>query len=306
MEQGWVYVLKNPTMPGLVKVGRTTRLPSTRVAELSQATGVASPFVLVFEQSFGDCVSAERDIHGVLEQCGMRLAPNREFFRGRVTDIIHLVQQYACDRGDASMVSMARSSSEFLQDGDQHLFGQEELPQDVAQALRCYQLAAAGGSLLAFERLGMITAKAHGATWSARNRAIGFFKSGASQGNYYCYCGMAEVAAEDGNCLHFKKAWDLFFFHRRSAWNAEAEGAPRRYLDALRRYIVTCMALGLRPGHLPELRAEAETLIHDLSSGEGGDINRLALSQITEIALRWTRQTLIPRPFFQAALTLSP
>ena len=95
MEQGWVYILVNPTLPGLVKVGRTTRLPSKRVAELSQATGVATPFILVFEQAFADCAAAERDIHRVLDSRGMRVAANREFFRGPTTEIVRLVLQYA-------------------------------------------------------------------------------------------------------------------------------------------------------------------------------------------------------------------
>ena len=35
MEPGWGYVLVNSSMPGLAKVGRTTRSPAERVAELS-------------------------------------------------------------------------------------------------------------------------------------------------------------------------------------------------------------------------------------------------------------------------------
>lgn len=38
--RGYVYILKNPYVPELVKIGYTDRQPQTRAEELSQATGV--------------------------------------------------------------------------------------------------------------------------------------------------------------------------------------------------------------------------------------------------------------------------
>jgi hypothetical protein len=40
--RGYIYVLTNPNMPGLVKIGYTQRLPRERANELSRATGVPS------------------------------------------------------------------------------------------------------------------------------------------------------------------------------------------------------------------------------------------------------------------------
>ncbi|MDC0850100.1 GIY-YIG nuclease family protein [Pseudomonas aeruginosa] len=37
---GFVYVLTSPAMPGLYKVGATTRSPRQRAEELSRGTGV--------------------------------------------------------------------------------------------------------------------------------------------------------------------------------------------------------------------------------------------------------------------------
>jgi hypothetical protein len=42
--RGYIYVLSNPSMPGIVKVGRTFREPRARAAELSASTGVPTPF----------------------------------------------------------------------------------------------------------------------------------------------------------------------------------------------------------------------------------------------------------------------
>lgn len=77
-EFGYVYILTNPSMPGLVKVGKTTTTPNQRMSEL-HSTGVPTPFVLEFSISVNDCHSAERLAHKALHQC--RVRANREFFQ---------------------------------------------------------------------------------------------------------------------------------------------------------------------------------------------------------------------------------
>jgi hypothetical protein len=296
MEQGWVYVLINPSIPGLVKVGRTTRLPSTRVAELSHATGVATPFILVFEQAFDDCVTAERDIHAALDRCGIRVTANREFFRGATTEVVRLILQYANAIGDDSTCARRKSGLELLDQGDRCLFGQDRSLQDLAEAVRCYQLAAARGSLLAFERLGVIIAQTRGALRGGRACATAYLKEGARRGNYYCYCELAAEAAEEGNLTNFTKAWDLFFSQRQSAWLDEIEGGDDRYPIALRRYVVTCFGLGLRPGHLPALTAEADALVRTLTMTLDGVRSPAAARRMLIVSLDWARQALLNVP----------
>lgn len=46
---GHVYILKNKSMPGLLKVGMTTKGVSRRICQLSSSTGVPTPFELVAE-----------------------------------------------------------------------------------------------------------------------------------------------------------------------------------------------------------------------------------------------------------------
>jgi hypothetical protein len=75
---GFVYVLTNDCMPGLVKVGMTTRSPSLRADELSSATGVPMPFVVAKYFEFPDAMGRERAFHS--HHAGLRL-PGREFFR---------------------------------------------------------------------------------------------------------------------------------------------------------------------------------------------------------------------------------
>ena len=79
-EPGHIYILINPSMEGLVKIGKTTRVPDDRAKELSQATGVPTPFYVAFSIEVTDCHSAEDYVYSILEHNGFNRSPNREFF----------------------------------------------------------------------------------------------------------------------------------------------------------------------------------------------------------------------------------
>lgn len=88
---GYVYLLINHSMPGLVKVGLTTRDPESRTRELSAATGVPTPFVLVFDVLVPDCIQAEHIMHEMLSERGYRVSENREFFAAPIREVIGLM-----------------------------------------------------------------------------------------------------------------------------------------------------------------------------------------------------------------------
>ncbi len=296
MEQGWVYVLVNPSIPGLVKVGQTTKSPLERASELSRATGVATAFVLVFEQEFVDCVAAERDIHAALDHCGMRYKPNREFFRGPIPDIIRLILLYAAQNGDCQPAAFPQSGVELLHEGDRHLTGDENTLQDFAEALRCYRLAAQRGSLIAFERLGVIMANARRQLRGGRARALTYLKAGVRQGNYFCHCEIAMLALEEGHAANFIKAWDLFFAQRASAFLSEAEAGDDRYPRALQRYIIGCFTLGITPSHIGELAPQAQAVAQLLAKSREAARNLPEHRLCLTLALRWVYRTLLHQP----------
>jgi hypothetical protein len=76
--KGFVYILSNPSMPGLVKIGRTTRSVEGRANELYQ-TGVPTPFVVERQVLTPDCEALESEVHNALADC--RVNGSREFFR---------------------------------------------------------------------------------------------------------------------------------------------------------------------------------------------------------------------------------
>jgi hypothetical protein len=76
---GFVYVLTNPAMPGLVKIGCTDAEDAgTRIAQL-YTTGVPLPFEIAFAARVDDHLSVERALHTAFGP--NRVNPRREFFR---------------------------------------------------------------------------------------------------------------------------------------------------------------------------------------------------------------------------------
>jgi hypothetical protein len=296
MAQGWVYVLVNSSIPGLAKVGRTTRPPLERVAELSAATGVPTPFVLAFEQEFADCAQAERDIHAELDRRGCRLASNREFFRGSPNEIVRVVLQMAASSGDGPEVAPLASAETLLAQGERHLFGDGDTLQDLAEACRCYRLAATRGSLIALERLGAIYAQVKGRGRTGRRRALRQLKDGAARGNYYCYVEMATLYTGEKHAANAAKSWNLFFARRADSFRADVEIGQDRYVLALRRYIQSCLDSGVLPGHIDVLKPEAEALIRSILASIDHVRDAPERRERLAAALRWSYEALTDMP----------
>lgn len=77
MIRGFVYILTNDSMPGLIKVGRTTRDVDLRASELWQ-TGVPTRFDVFAKEATFDCVQLEAFVHAALNK--HRVNKSREFF----------------------------------------------------------------------------------------------------------------------------------------------------------------------------------------------------------------------------------
>lgn len=78
MAKGFVYILRNEAMPGLLKIGYSVKVPTERVGELF-TTGVPEPFELAYYCLVENADKLEPEIHRNLASCRHR--ENREFFR---------------------------------------------------------------------------------------------------------------------------------------------------------------------------------------------------------------------------------
>lgn len=76
---GFVYVLTNAAMPGIVKIGFTERSPRARADELSGSTSVPCAFQVYSYVETEDPQASERAVHLALAE--HRVSQSREFFR---------------------------------------------------------------------------------------------------------------------------------------------------------------------------------------------------------------------------------
>lgn len=88
---GYVYILENDSMSGLIKIGKTSHNSSERARELSGTTGVPTPFKVVFEFRSKEYEKLEREMHSRLAD--YRVTSNREFFKYPVDKAISLLKK---------------------------------------------------------------------------------------------------------------------------------------------------------------------------------------------------------------------
>lgn len=87
---GWIYAMTNPSMPGLTKVGMTTREPEARLLEAntSGTWGPPTPYTLEFAKKVSNPLQKETAVHIIMEK--ERIHPRREFFRISPEEVLKL------------------------------------------------------------------------------------------------------------------------------------------------------------------------------------------------------------------------
>lgn len=89
MDRGFIYILTNKAMPGLIKVGFSTRPPDERASELS-TTGVPFPFEVAFFVEVDNPAQIEAEVHSQLSK--HRASKSREFFSLSVEQTIAVIE----------------------------------------------------------------------------------------------------------------------------------------------------------------------------------------------------------------------
>ncbi len=243
--EGIVYALVNPSLPGMLKIGRTNRDVEQRAKELSSSTGVPTPFIVIFQESFSDCVNAEIFIHTYLEENGYRVSTNREFFQIEPNIAIRAIMQAkSCDNlqwnntisnADTEDQPQIDSTDNLLSNyheametfnsiinntssiwlphhkqGDIYLYGIGDELEDTDAALREYNIAIKLGSPYSAYNIAVIYQIGLGVTID-HEKALYFSKEGAKRGDARCYCVMAYIYDINNNQSNSAKCWDRFF-----------------------------------------------------------------------------------------------
>ena len=89
---GHVYVMLNPAMPGVVKIGRTRGQTKARARQL-HSTGVPKEFVVLWQELVHDSDEVEKEIHERFKTS--RVNSRREFFEVEPQEAIQTLMEVA-------------------------------------------------------------------------------------------------------------------------------------------------------------------------------------------------------------------
>ena len=85
-----VYVLESKSMPGLVKICYTKGDPIDRATQLSKATGVPTPFEVIYSYNCFNGERIEREVHKHFHK--QRVNKQREFFSISLEETINVIE----------------------------------------------------------------------------------------------------------------------------------------------------------------------------------------------------------------------
>jgi len=92
---GCVYILSNPSIPNLLKIGYTSKTARERAKEID-STGVPTPFHVEYEAFVSNPKKTERKVHEILRS--KRPNDNREFFECQLDEAITAIERVAGPR----------------------------------------------------------------------------------------------------------------------------------------------------------------------------------------------------------------
>jgi hypothetical protein len=237
MQPGYIYILINPKMPGIAKVGKTTRTPDERALELSGSTGVPSPFIVAFQQPVHDCDAAEAWVHAELERDGYRSAMNREFFDAPLHKIVEIVAK-SVDVVDLS-IGGPRAEEKLDDDATEDLLAKQlfdlgeawetgdrnHLP-DARKALNLYLQSAALGFCPAYVAAGQLYLSGGRGIKRDLGRALELFVRAVDAGDWVTLSLVARTFIYAGDSAAAAERW-VEYFENASAELDSAGGIER-------------------------------------------------------------------------------
>lgn len=87
--EGYVYILSNPDLKGILKVGRTSDLPETRAKSLSRSSAIPRPYVKEWSKEVANIALAEMMLHYTLHEYSV----SKEFFNIPLEDAINICNE---------------------------------------------------------------------------------------------------------------------------------------------------------------------------------------------------------------------
>ena len=89
--EGFIYILNNPSLEGMVKIGATTKDPNDKCRELSSNPSIPTPFNIVYYLSSMNPFKVVGIVHTILDE--YRVIKYSDFFNVDVVPTINLIEE---------------------------------------------------------------------------------------------------------------------------------------------------------------------------------------------------------------------
>jgi hypothetical protein len=89
----YVYILSNSSIPGIIKIGHTTRTVYERLREINTAPGVIIPWEVRWSYKCPNGSMLEEEVHSHLQDLGLRPNKKREGFTIDITNAIKIIEE---------------------------------------------------------------------------------------------------------------------------------------------------------------------------------------------------------------------
>ena len=89
----YIYILSNPSIPGVLKIGFTERTVLERVKEINSAPGVIIPWEARWVYKCPNGRALEGEIHSYIQQMGLRPNTKREGFVIDLNEAIKIIEE---------------------------------------------------------------------------------------------------------------------------------------------------------------------------------------------------------------------
>ena len=257
---GYIYALINPSLEGLVKIGKTTRDPTDRAKELSSSTAAPTPFVLAFDVYVEDCSEAEVYLHTLLQRRGYRVSENREFFNAPLKEIIKAMLEVEGSSAGPPPRTPTREKprggwEDILDEAQAYYHGEGETIEDKKQAFKLFTQAARLGAPDAFYALGIMYRDGEGCDQDVQE-ALEQFKKGVASGSDECHAEMALLFMREKHIENARKCWAKYF--RSDSFAGGLNGHEAAYGLA---YMTEALEGALPIDHRDELQGYADQIV---------------------------------------------
>ena len=133
LQEGWIYMMSNPSLQGMVKIGVTTTSPEQRCKELSSSTSIPTPFELVVAYHVDTPYEVERSVHERLNH--LRVSQNREFFNATKEDLINAMEDWSLHEHGNCKIDVLLSEQRLCLDKFKHKNKTVKITEDAYDSL---------------------------------------------------------------------------------------------------------------------------------------------------------------------------